>query len=443
MKVYLRTFGCRANQYDTEVTRAMLLRNGAEIVERPDDADVALFNSCAVTAEAEADLRQAVRQAERKAARSGRTLRSIVTGCAAATDRGDIRALPSVTDVIGGADLPAVADALGLRADLTERGAQTGSRALLRIQDGCDEHCTFCVTTIARGANRSRPIDSLLDEATRLAQHHPEIVITGIHIGTYGRDLGTTLGALMSQLIAHIPDVRFRLSSLEASEVDDTLRRLYEMPDRLVPYLHAPLQSGSDRVLKRMGRHWYTASTYSDAIERLVAGRSVFGLSADVIAGFPGETEADHAQTLALVERLPFTALHVFPFSLRPGTPAERLPDPVPPAEVTRRAAELRALAQEKASAYRATRAGGVADVVVQGSGGRRSGLTEDYLSVSVDPVIPRGTRLTALLHEDQRGHETGSKAGQLAATPLGAFVPGEPSGTPNGAMARIPADVL
>jgi threonylcarbamoyladenosine tRNA methylthiotransferase MtaB len=399
MKAYLHTFGCRANHYDSEAARAVLVASGVEIIDAPDEADVAIFNSCAVTAEAEADLRQAVRRAAR---RNGQ-LRTIVTGCAAATDQGVIQSLPSVTDVIGGADMHALAAALGLPSEVagTIAESQTGSRALIRIQDGCDEHCTFCITTIARGNNRSRPVDAIVDEARKLAEHHHEIVVTGIHIGTYGRDIGTSLGALVERLTEGVPDVRFRLSSIEATELDDTLRRLYAAdPRRLAPYLHAPLQSGSNRLLKRMGRHWYTAESYEDAILELVAEQSVFGLSADIIAGFPGETEADHEATLALVERLPFTSLHVFPFSLRPGTAAERLPDPVSAAVIARRASELRAAAKVKAEQYRGRRQGTVADIITIGAGAKRQGVTEDYLTIRVDPAIPRGTRFQGIVND-------------------------------------------
>ncbi|HXC25122.1 MAG TPA: MiaB/RimO family radical SAM methylthiotransferase, partial [Gemmatimonadaceae bacterium] len=362
--------------------------------------------SCTVTAAAEADLRQSIRQA----ARRNTALRTVVTGCAAATDQGDIRALPSVTNVIAGANLEAVALALDLPRESASIVAthQTGARALLRIQDGCDEHCTFCLTTIARGANRSRPIPDILHEARHLAEHHHEIVITGIHIGTYGADIGTSLSVLLQCLIETIPDVRFRLSSVEATELDETLHRLFADPRRLVPYLHAPLQSASNRVLKRMGRHWYTAESYADAITTLVSTRRTFGLSADVIAGFPGETESDHEATLAFIDRLPFTALHVFPFSLRPGTPAAHLPNPVPSATITRRAEELRALAHTKSTSYRHHRTGTQADIVTLGSGSHRSGLTEDYLTIPVDPTLPRGMRFTGIVPEVAVGRDLG-----------------------------------
>ena len=397
MKAYLRTFGCRANQYDTEAVRAMIEASGGEIVATPDEADLAVFNSCAVTAAAEADLRQSVRRAARRAP----ALRTVVMGCAAARDDGRIAALPTVERVVAGGDLLGVAEAIGLAAPALPPDVQTGTRALLRIQDGCDEHCTFCATRLARGAARSRSIVALVNEAQRLADHHPEIVLTGIHIGHYGVDTNTTLSVLVERLMRDIPRVRFRLSSLEATEVDDRLRELFAEADRLAPHLHAPLQSGSDAVLKRMGRHWYKAASYATAVERIAASVPVFGLGADVIAGFPGETEDDHRCTVALAESLPFTYLHVFPYSVRPGTPAERLPGHVAASTTERRAAELRTVAEQRAAAHRASRSGGECDLVVMGTAARREGLTEDYLTVAVDPSIPRGTRWRARLEGD------------------------------------------
>lgn len=395
MKVFLRTFGCRANQYDSELVRAMVERSGGEVVAAAADADVAIFNSCAVTAEAEVELRKNVR----RAARERPALRSVVMGCAAARDNGSLRALPTVQAVVGGADLAAIAAALELPpAAIGVAAEQHGTRALLRIQDGCDEHCTFCATTLARGANRSRPADALVAEAARLAEHHTEIVLTGIHIGTYGADTGSSLGVLVERLVREVPGARFRLSSVEATEVDGRLADLFHHPRHLVPHLHAPLQSGSDRVLRRMGRHWYTAQGYARAVERLAASLPVLGLGADVIAGFPGETAAEHAETLALVASLPFTYLHVFPFSRRPGTAAERLPGHLPGEVVQQRARAIRAVGEAKARQHRAQRVGGLADLVVI-RGDIREGITEDYLAVAVaGPALPRGARLNARL---------------------------------------------
>ncbi len=407
VRVWLQTFGCRANQYDSEAVAAMVAAGGATLVDAVEHADVAVFNSCAVTAAAEADLRQQVR----RAARRQPMLRSVVMGCAAARSGAQIGALPSVSDVIPGADLAAVAAAIGVPTGAASVAAmaQRGTRGLLRIQDGCDEHCTFCATTLARGANRSRAIDALVEEALAMSAHHPEIVLTGIHIGTYGVDTGTSLAALLTALVMRVPTVRFRLSSVEATEVDAALAELLTgAPGRVAPYLHAPLQSGSDAVLRRMGRHWYSASAYADAVTALVRDLPVFGLGADLIAGFPGETEADHAATCALVKRLPFTGLHVFPYSPRPGTAALRLAGDVPEPVRRQRAAELRAIGERKAAAHVARRSGGAADVIVIGhEGGHRDGLTEDYLPVDLpEPAPARGARYGARLatSETRRG---------------------------------------
>jgi threonylcarbamoyladenosine tRNA methylthiotransferase MtaB len=328
-------------------------------------------------------------------------------GCAAALDvargsNGSLRVLPTVSSVVGGADLEGVARALDLDPMLAiaRSARQTGARALLRIQDGCDEHCTFCATTIARGQNRSRPVRELVEEAERLAEWHGEIVLTGVHIGTYGCDSGTSLSALVDRLVRAVPRARFRLSSVEATEVDDALReRLVARDGGLVPYLHAPLQSGADRVLKRMGRHWYTAASYAAAVERIVRDAPVFGLGADIIAGFPGESAEDHCATLSLVESLPFTSLHVFPYSVRPGTAAERLGGQVSPGEIRERARALRELGERKADAYRRFRDGGVAELLIVGNAVAREGLTEDYIRARCpDERVTRGSRVMVRL---------------------------------------------
>jgi threonylcarbamoyladenosine tRNA methylthiotransferase MtaB len=386
VNVYFHTFGCRANQYDTDQVRQAFADCGAAIVEDPAQADLAVVNSCTVTSESEVKLRRYVRHL----ARSGPG-ETIVMGCAAALDDGTIAALPSVRAVVANADPATVLKAAGIDAlQTTGRRPEVGrARGLLKIQDGCDEHCTFCATTLARGNNRSRSVEELVEEARVLAEHHAEIVITGVHIGTYGRDVrplacGVTLGALLEALIAAVPTVRFRLSSVEATEVDDTLAHLLiEAPRHLAAHLHAPLQSGSNRILKRMGRHWYTAESYRARIEWLAERMPVFGLGADVIAGFPGETDADHYASLTLLNAVPFTYLHVFPFSVRPDAAAARLTDQLAPGVIKDRARELRELGEQKAAAYRQSRTGQIADGVVTGRVKARVELmTEDYLSV-------------------------------------------------------------
>ena len=436
VNVYFHTFGCKANQYDTEVVRQAFADQGAVLVDDPAVADLAVVNSCTVTHESETKLRRLVR----RLGRQERRLETVVMGCAAALDDGTIAALPAVRAVVGGADPARVLRAAGFTASppdpLTSppdplsalrrgatanghafplstqwRGSQgVRSRGWLKIQDGCDEHCTFCATTIARGRNRSRAIPELVAEAKALAEHHAEIVLTGVHIGTYGRDRATdpgrepvvdpeppglvdpragargqpSLGELLEALITAVPQVRFRLSSIEATEVDDAIARLLiAAPRNLAAHLHAPLQSGSNRVLKRMGRHWYTAESYRARLEWLAERLPALGLGADIIAGFPGETAVDHRATLVLVAALPFTYLHVFPFSVRPDAPAARLGERLGPAVVRDRARELRELGDAKARAHRGRRCGQRADGVVSGRGaGRLEVLTEDYLSV-------------------------------------------------------------
>jgi len=430
VNVYFHTFGCKANQYDTELVRQAFADQGAVLVDDPAAADLAVVNSCTVTAESETKLRRFVRGL----ARRGAKLETVVMGCAAALDEGRIAGLPSVRAVVGGADPGLVLAAAGMahaRPDPVLRRFHANARGWLKIQDGCDEHCTFCATTIARGANRSRPVAELVREAQALSAHHAEIVLTGVHIGTYGLDRSSgwtdpgavprgsprpgsgaadpgarprgfdgqgvasgnpgawprgrsTLGELLEALIAAVPEVRFRLSSIEATEVDDRIARLLiEAPQSLAAHLHAPLQSGSNRVLKRMGRHWYSAESYRARLEWLAARLPVFGLGADVIAGFPGETDADHRATLALLEALPFTYLHVFPYSERPGAAAGRLGERVPPGVIRERARELRDTGEAKARAYRARRQGQRADGVVCGrQAGQVEVLTQDYVSV-------------------------------------------------------------
>jgi len=393
VNVYFHTFGCKANQYDTDRVRQAFDASGATVVDDPAVADLAVINSCTVTNESEVKLRRLVRHV----AKSGHA-QTIVMGCAAALDDGVIAALPSVRAVVANADPARVLRAagfgdVGAQHPATLPAGQVRTRALLKIQNACDEHCTLCATTLARGDNRSRGVSELIEEARQLAEHHAEVVLTGVHIGTYGTDVRgascvvCSLGGLVEALIEGVPSVRFRLGSVEATEVDDTLARLLiEAPRNLAAHLHAPLQSGSNRVLKRMGRHWYTAESYRARIEWLAERLPVFGLGADVIAGFPGETDADHHASLTLLHVLPFTYLHVFPFSVRPDAPAARLPGQLPPEVIRERARELRELGEAKAAAHRRCRTGQAADGVVTGHRkGQIELMTEDYLSVYLE----------------------------------------------------------
>jgi threonylcarbamoyladenosine tRNA methylthiotransferase MtaB len=391
VNVLLHTFGCKANQYDTEALRQRLEAAGCRVVGSAAEADAAVVNTCTVTHVGEGKMRGLVRRLARQ--RPG--IRTVLMGCASAVDDGRLARLPGVAAVVAGADEEAVARALGvtLSASGPLRGFASQGRAWIKVQDGCDEHCTFCATVVARGASRSRAPEALVEEATLLAERHAEVVLTGVHIGSYGRDLGAdwSLARLVTRLVERVPEVRFRLSSVEATEVEEALVALMaDAPERLAPHLHAPLQSGSDRVLRRMGRHWYTAAAYARRLEAVAARVAPLGLGADVMVGFPGETHADHRATVDLLRSLPFSYLHVFPYSPRPDTAAPRLGEVPMATAVRERGEELRCLAAGREAAHRAARAGGAADLVLEG---RREAhydaVTEDYLAVRVPADAP------------------------------------------------------
>jgi threonylcarbamoyladenosine tRNA methylthiotransferase MtaB len=389
MNIHFITFGCKANQYDTERIRQELEARGARVVDSAEQADAIILNTCTVTNEADVQARRAVRKLGREVPGA----RIIVAGCSAALRAEEYDAMVEVGGVVGGHDPMAVAAALEL-AQMDEEpigGAllardERGVRGWLKVQDGCDRRCSFCATRLARGAARSRPVDELVREAQALSAHHRELVLTGVHIGHYGWDRhvrgqprADNLSALVAALLEAAPDVRLRLGSVEATELDDAMLGLLEgSGGQLVPHLHMPLQSGADPVLRRM-RRWHTREQYRRRALELAERVPYLGLGADIIAGFPGESEQDHADTCALVRELPFTYLHVFPYSVRDDTPAARMPDQVPGDIAAARARELREIAVAKGDAYRAQRAGQGACVVVERGGW---GLTEDYLRV-------------------------------------------------------------
>ncbi len=386
MRVHLITFGCKANQYDSAQFQRALEARGARAVDDPALADVCVLNTCTVTNQADADARKAIR----KLRRAHPDLRLVIAGCSAALRGDDYLAMPEVESVLGGHDAQALANLIAPLAPHDDHheepiGAAAyearGTRAWLKIQDGCDRRCAFCATRLARGASRSRDADALIAEARALAIDHPEIVLTGVHIGHYGVDLSdaSSLSRLVARLLDEVPQARFRLGSVEATELDDLmLTLLQESGGRLTPHLHIPMQSGADPVLRRM-RRWHTRAQYQRRVEQLAERLPYLGLGADVIVGFPGETDEDHAQTRALIETLPFTYLHVFPYSVRDDTPAATMPEQVHGALSATRARELRELAIAKGLAYRRQRVGQGAEIVVEQGG---YGVTEDYLRV-------------------------------------------------------------
>jgi threonylcarbamoyladenosine tRNA methylthiotransferase MtaB len=411
MQVAYRTFGCKANQYDAERMRQELEARGAETVEDWGKARVCVVNTCTVTNQADAEARRFIRRLRRE----NPGTQVVVAGCSAVLRGEEYRKMPGVAAVVEGHDPVAVATAAGVGAPppvpLVQLGTRRtldamdqepvggeillrregATRGWLKIQDGCDRKCSFCATRLARGESRSRTPEEVVREARVLGRTHPELVLTGIHIGHYGVDLedSSSLSRLLALLLDRVPDVRFRLGSIEATEVDDLLLELLAgSGGRVAPHLHMPLQSGADPVLRRM-RRWHTREMYRVRALEIAEALPVLGLGADIITGFPGETDEDHAQTAALVEELPFTYLHVFPFSPRDGTPAAALHRevPVPQRVAGERARDLRERAQAKGKAYLGSRIGAWTQVTLEAQG--RLGLTGDYFRLPV--LAPNG----------------------------------------------------
>lgn len=422
MRVFYHTFGCKANQYDTERMRQEVEARGGGTASSAAEADVVVVNTCTVTNQADADARRMIRRLQRR----NPEVRIVVAGCSAALKAPVYEAM-EVAGVVAGHDPVQVAGAVDSslphtplvqlsdrraldRLDVEPVGAELlarragATRGWLKIQDGCDRKCAFCATRLARGESRSRPADEIVAEARVLALHHPELVLTGVHIGHYGVDLpdGPALSGLTARLLDEVPEVRFRLGSVEATEIDDDLvDLLVTSGGRLAPHLHMPLQSGADPVLRRM-RRWHTREQYRRRTLDIAARLPVLGLGADVITGFPGETDADHEATARLVDELPFTYLHVFPFSPRDDTVAAQLQleMPVPQRVAGERSRDLRERVAEKGADYRRRRAGQGAEVVVEDGG---QALTGDYLRVRLGPVPGGSSTPIASPSPDQR----------------------------------------
>jgi threonylcarbamoyladenosine tRNA methylthiotransferase MtaB len=343
------TFGCRLNAYESEVIRKRAAEDGLE--------GAVVFNTCAVTNEA---VRQA-RQAIRKARRERPDARLIVTGCAAQIDPAAFAAMPEVDLVLGNAEKSApgayapqaepmrvrVNDIMSVRetAGHLIDGLKDRARAYVEVQNGCDHRCTFCIIPYGRGNSRSAAAGEVVEQVRRLtAQGYREVVLTGVDVTSWGADLpgSPTLGQLVARILKLVPELpRLRLSSIDAAEIDpDLLRCLAEEP-RLMPYLHLSLQAGDDMILKRMKRRHLRADALK-LVAEVRAARPDVAFGADLIAGFPTETEAMFENTLRLVEEAQLSFLHVFPFSPRPGTPAARMPQ-LPRQVVKDRAARLRA----------------------------------------------------------------------------------------------------
>ncbi len=419
LRVAFATLGCRLNQFDTEAMKEAVGGAGGDarlagwdVVPWASEADVYVINSCTVTARADQKCRQLARAIRRRRPAA----RVVVTGCYAQTQPARVAAIEGVDAVVGNPDkddpgawltaLPAAAPPLvrvtpfGARAPLADAPLERfagHSRAFVKIQDGCDLRCAYCVIWRARGPARSRPPAQVLAQARSLhAAGFHELVLTGVNLGSYGRDLGAqaTLAGLVAELLARLPDLRLRLSSLHPDELTPALlAEFVRHGPRLRPHLHLSLQSGSDAVLRRMRRP-YTTDAARAAVAAYAAAVPAAGLGADIIVGYPGETAADFAATRALLTELPFTYLHVFRFSPRPGTPAAALDEPVPAAVAGERAAALRRLSRRQRAAFESSLAGSWREAVVEDGAapaGWRTATTDNYATVLVPDRVRAG----------------------------------------------------
>jgi len=396
MTVDILTFGCRLNAYESEVMRGL----SATVT------DTVIVNTCAVTAEAERQARQAIR----KVARERPGVRIVVTGCAAQIDPASWAAMPNVDRVLGNDDklkpeswLPgagsAVSDIMVARETAAHLVTEFASRAraFVQVQQGCDHRCTFCIIPFGRGPNRSVPIGVIADQVrTLVASGYQEVVLTGVDVASYGPDLpgAPSLGQMIRRVLLAVPELpRLRLSSIDPAAIDDDLWRLIAEEPRLMPHLHLSLQAGSDLILKRMRRRHLRA----DAMAVVLRARDLrpgIAIGADLIAGFPTETDALFDDTLRFVQEAALPYLHVFPYSERPGTPAARMPAVAKPVRKAR-AAALREAGAVAAGRFFAGQVGQMVSLLTESDA---SGHTEHFAPVRLAQPLTAGRLVRAIV---------------------------------------------
>jgi threonylcarbamoyladenosine tRNA methylthiotransferase MtaB len=421
----IENFGCRATEADAAAIRRELLASGLSQSAEHTSADVVVLNTCTVTAAADSQAREAVR----KIHRANPEARIVVTGCYAQRAPEELAAMHGVAWVIGNshqAEIPEIVRGIGTRgasADFVPVAQLEGdplslargpakiltgdifaqstvqiapatlmagdrTRPILKIQDGCNNRCSYCVIPFVRGRSRSLPPDDVVREVRMLgAAGAKEIVLSGINLGSYGRDLvpRAALADVVQRILTETGLEQLRFSSIEPQDVTEDFVALVASSNRLARHFHVPLQSGSDRILRAMHR-WYRREHYAERVNLIRRLLPDAAIGADVIVGFPGETDADFCETFEFIERLPFTYLHVFSFSERPGTAAVTLGDRVPPQTIRERARALRELAQRKSAAFRASLSGNTMRALTLARGGDNwtEALTGNYLKVQI-----------------------------------------------------------
>jgi len=465
---YVQQFGCRATQADGAAIERQLLERGCSVAPEASSADFVVVNTCTVTAAADAQARDAIR----KIHAVNPAARVIVTGCYAQRVPEDLAALPGVSWVVGNSHKPQIPQLIGalsrpqravvgndffpatsldseplslshapakiLTGDIFERseflaapvlgGEGNHTRPTLKIQDGCNSRCSYCVIPFVRGKSRSLPPEAVLHEIRSLtASGFREIVLSGINLGTYGRDLSPRIefSSLLRRILGETSVERLRISSIEPLDVTHDLVDLFASTDRIAQHFHMPLQSASNRILAAMHR-WYRAELYARRVALIRERLPQAAIGADVIAGFPSETEADHAATLAFIEALPFTYLHVFSFSVRPGTKAASLPNHVPGHIIKRRARELRALGEAKGAAFRRLQLGRSLRVLTLrreestdvSSDSSTPALSTNYLRIRVRGIWRASTWLDVQILSEEVNYLVGEYEASLCSQP-------------------------
>lgn len=350
MNINFQALGCRLNEAELETWASQFLKLGHQVTTDSADADIVVFNSCAVTSEADRKSRQQINRLYRK----NPLAKMVVTGCHASLNSEAVKSYLGVDLVINNADkddlveqtlksfaIPDSSNEPGTQSALFLRGRH---RAFIKVQDGCRYRCTYCIVTIARGSERSRKIDDIVSEINNLHQHGVlEVAITGVHVGGYGSDTGSSLYALLSEILERTEMPRIRLASVEPWDLPENFFGLFQ-DARLMPHMHLPIQSGSDSVLRRMARRCKTAE-FSRIVERVRDAIPLFNITTDIIVGFPGESESEWQQTLDYVERTGFGHMHIFTYSQREGTKAAGLPGQIDSATKKARSRQMHLLA--------------------------------------------------------------------------------------------------
>lgn len=411
LKISLITLGCKANQSDAASLAAELLNQGHRILPSSQVADVTIIHTCTVTQKTDYQSRQIIR---RMVARNpgGQV---IVTGCYAQVSPEILQTIPGVDYVVGMAERKKIPEIIGPREKSRkaavlispvekQEGFEEGSpphfidrtRAFLKVQDGCNSFCSYCVVPYARGRNKSLPPERVLFQARELAtQGFKEIVLTGIHLGAYGEDLlpPPSLLNLLKALEGENLGFRIRLSSIEPREFDSPLMDHLAHSNQVCPHLHIPLQSGDDGILRRMNRN-YSAAFFADLVNRLAQTIPGAAIGADVIGGFPGEDDSAFQNTMSLIETLPLAYLHIFPFSKRRGTPAAAFPGQVPPQVIRARCHALRELGEKKRESFCRSFLGQRLKVLVESKRDRESGLLKGFSANYIPFFLPGGEDL-------------------------------------------------